>query len=142
MRGGFTLTELVVGLLLVAVLAGIGVPRLGRILDWVAADAAARDVTTALAVTRATAAMRGIRTRLVIAPDSLRLEGWEEARWLPLRSWPGPTSRGATLEVSNPEVTFDPLGMGWGVSNTRVVVRRGRSSEMITVSVVGRVKRW
>jgi prepilin-type N-terminal cleavage/methylation domain-containing protein len=142
MREGFTLTELAVGLLLVAILTGIGLPRLGRTLDWIAADAAARDVTTALAVTRATAAMHGIRTRLVITADSLRLDRWEEARWLPVRRWPGPASRGVTLEVSNPEVTFDPLGLGWGVSNTRVVVRRGRSSEMVTVSVVGRVKRW
>ena len=141
-REGFTVAELAVTIAIVAVVLGLGLPRLGRSLDWVAADAAARDVSTALAVARATAAMQGVRTRVVIGVDSLRLDRWEPPQWVPGRRWPGPASRGVTLEVSNPEVVFGPLGLAWGVSNTRVTLRRGTTIEVLTVSSVGRVKRW
>jgi len=46
------------------------------------------------------------------------------------------------LEVSNPVVVFDPIGLAWGLSNTKVVLRRGVRSETITLSRLGRVKRW
>ena len=59
-----------------------------------------------------------------------------------MRCWPGPAARHVALEVSNPEVVFDPIGLAWGVSNTKVVFRRGTDVEMLTVSSVGRVKRW
>src|SRR5213083_1006663 len=140
MYRGFTLAELVVTIAIVALVAGIGLPRLGHTLDWLAADAAARDVSTALAVARATAAMQGIRTRVVIAADSLRLDRWEPAQWVPLRRWPGPLSRGVSVDMSNPEVVFGPTGLTWGVSNTKVVLRRGTQVEVLTVSSVGRVK--
>ena len=141
-REGFTIAELAVTIAIVAVIVVIGLPRLGRTLDWVAADAAARDISTALAVARATAAMQGVRTRVVIAVDSLRLDRWEPPLWAAGRRWPGPASHGVTLEVSNPEVVFGPLGLAWGVSNTRVTLRRGTTIEVLTVSSVGRVKRW
>ena len=141
-REGFTIAELAVTIAIVAVIAAIGLPRLGRTLDWMAADAAARDVSTALAVARATAAMQGVRTRVVIAADSLRFDRWEPPLWVPGRRWPGPASHGVTLEVSNPEVVFGPLGLAWGVSNTRVTLRRGTNTAVLTVSSVGRVKRW
>ena len=141
-RGGFTIAELLVTIMIVALVAALGMPRLGRTMDWMATDAATRDVSTALAVARATAAMQGIRTRVVIAADSLRLDRWEPAQWVPLRRWPGPLSRGVSVDVSNPEVVFGPIGLAWGVSNTKVVLRRGTQVEVLTVSSVGRVKRW
>lgn len=142
MPRGFTLTELAVALTMVALLLAVGLPRLSGVLDWVAADRAAREVTTALAVARAAAVMRGTRTRVTIAADTLRIDRWEGADWRPYQRWPGPISEGVTLEVSNPEVVFGPTGMGWGASNTRVVLRRGSHTETITTSRLGRVKRW
>jgi len=142
MPRGFTLTELAVAVTMVALLLAVGLPRLSGVLDWVAADRAAREVTTALAVARAAAVMRGTRTRVTIAADTLRIDRWEGADWRPYQRWPGPITEGVTLEVSNPEVVFGPTGMGWGASNTRVVLRRGSHTETITTSRLGRVKRW
>ena len=142
MPRGFSLTELAVSLTVAALLLAAGLPRLADVLDWVAADRAARDVTTALAVARAAAVMRGTRTRVTIAGDTLRIDRWEGAGWLAYQRWPGPITQGVTLEVSNPEVVFGPTGMGWGASNTRVVLRRGSHTETITTSRLGRVKRW
>jgi prepilin-type N-terminal cleavage/methylation domain-containing protein len=142
MARGFSLIELAFVLCIIAVLVSIGVPRLQPFLDRIAADHAARDVTTALAVTRHGAVLQGMRARLTIDADSLRIDRLEPAGWTPWRRWPGPSDDRVQLEVSNPEVVFGPTGMGWGVSNTKIVLRRGSQVETITVSRVGRVKRW
>jgi len=142
MAKGFSLIELAVVLLVVGLLMAVGLPRLQGVLDWLATDRAARDVTTALAVGRYGAVLRATRARVLIAADTLRIDGLGAAGWEPWWRRPGPAASGVRLQVSNPVVTFGPTGMGWGVSNTRVVLRRGSHVETITTSRVGRVKRW
>jgi prepilin-type N-terminal cleavage/methylation domain-containing protein len=142
MRRGFTFIELAVVLVILALVTAITFPRLQGLFDWIAVNNAAQDVTTAVAVTRNAAIMQGSRRRLVIAPDSLRIDGWTGDSWARLERWPGPDGHRVTLEVSNPVVVFDPIGLAWGVSNTKVVLRRGVRSETITLSRLGRVKRW
>ncbi len=142
MRRGFSLLELIVTLAAAAVVTAITLPRLGGVLDWLAVDAEAAKVTTGLAVTRHVAIMRGTRARLVVAVDSLRIDRWDGRTWTPLVRWGGPGEAGVRLEVSNPEIVFGPTGIGWGASNTTVVLRRGSRFEMITTSRLGRVKRW
>jgi len=142
MRRGFSLLELIVTLAAAAVVTAITLPRLGGVLDWLAVDAEAAKVTTGLAVTRHVAIMRGTRARLVVAVDSLRIDRWEGRTWTPLVRWGGPGEAGVRLEVSNPEIVFGPTGIGWGASNTTIVLRRGSRFEMITTSRLGRVKRW
>jgi prepilin-type N-terminal cleavage/methylation domain-containing protein len=142
MRRGITLAEMAVVLAIVAIVTAITLPRLGGLLDWMAVNAAAQEVSTAMAVARSMAVMQTSRSRAVIAADSLRIDRWTGDSWRPMERWPGPRSHGVALEVSNPEIVFDPIGMGWGLSNTKVVLRRGDRSETITVSRLGRVKRW
>ena len=138
---GFTLVELLVVLLILAVAASLSVPRLGSALDRIATDAAARDVTTALATARAAAVLQGTRARLRIAADSLRVDREGAQGWEPYARWPGPAASGVALQVSNPEIVFGPLGLGWGLANTRVELRRGSQIETITTSRLGRVRR-
>jgi prepilin-type N-terminal cleavage/methylation domain-containing protein len=142
MSKGFTLLELMVVLLIVAALLAVGLPRAGRFVDWLETERAVRDVTTALAVGRNGAVMQSTRARIQISADTLRIDRLEGGRWRPWWRLPGPSSHGVMLEVSNPTVTFGPTGMGWGVSNTKIVLRRGSQAETITTSRVGRVKRW
>ena len=142
MRGGFTLLEMVVVLAVVALLTTFVVSRLVPLVDWIAADGAARDMTTALAVTRTAAVLRGARARLRIAADSLRIDREGAAGWEPYARWAGPASAGVSLTVSNPEVVFSPLGIAWGLGNTRIVLRRGSQVETITTSRLGRVRRF
>lgn len=141
MRAGFTLVEILVVLAIVTVLVALAVPRVGPALDRLAVDAAARDVTTALAVARRAAVLEGSRARLRIAADSLRVDRESGAGWIPVSRWVGPAGDGITLSVSNPEVVFGPLGFGWGAANTRVELRRGSQIETVTTSRLGRVKR-
>lgn len=142
MPKGFTLLELVVVTCITGLLLAFWVPRASRLMDWFATERAARDVTTAIAVGRHGAVMRATRARIRFNPDSIRIERLESQGWVPWWQTAGPASHGVLMEISNPIVTFGPTGMAWGVSNTRIVLRRGSQSETITMSRVGRVKRW
>jgi Tfp pilus assembly protein FimT len=142
MRSGFSLPEAVLVMAVAVVLLGVGLPRLGGWLDRAAVAAAARETTLAIAVARHRAIAWGGRTRVTIRPDTIVTDtlgpiGW--GRWAQV---PGAQARGVSLSITNPLVEFVPLGMAWGFSNTRIVLRRGLQSETITVSRVGRVKRW
>ena len=142
MRQGFTLVELAVVILIVGFLLLVGLPRLAGVLDRIAVNRAAGELTTTLAVARNLAISYGMRTRVTIrrdslAVDSLGREGW--ARW---NAFPGPDTHGVSLAVSNPVIQYHGNGIGWGLSNTRVVLKRGSHSETITTSRLGRVKRW
>jgi prepilin-type N-terminal cleavage/methylation domain-containing protein len=142
MRRGLTLAELLVVLAILAVVTAVTLPRLAGFRDWIAVDTAAQEVITAIAVARSAAVMQGTRSRAVIAADSLRIDRWSGGAWADLHRWPGPDRHGVTLEASTPVVVFEPIGIAWGLSNTTVVLRRGTHLAIITVSRLGRVKRW
>src|SRR2546427_3533130 len=59
--------------------------------------------------------MQGTRSRAVIAADSLRIDRWWESAWEDLHRWPGPERHGVALEVSNPVVVFEPIGLASGL---------------------------
>src|SRR5437879_9379421 len=101
-----------------------------------------RYVTSALPVGLNGAVLHAIRALVTFATDSIRIDRFAAAGWEPWWRVAGPASHGVALEVSNPVVVFGPTGMGWGASNTKIVLRRGSQVETITVSRVGRVKHW
>jgi prepilin-type N-terminal cleavage/methylation domain-containing protein len=142
MTRGYSLPELAVTLALIGALMAAALPRMARFRDRIAVDSAAREVTTILSVGRHAAVLQSTRARAVLRPDSLRVERWTGETWERLLERVGPVSEGVTMEVSNPTVVFGPTGMGWGAANTRVTLRRGSQVETITVSRLGRVKRW
>lgn len=142
--GGFTLIELAVVIAVAGFITLICLPRLTPLYDAVVADAAAQDVTTAVAVAREAAVSWGARTRLLITKDSLRIDRDDKdlQGWTFYNRWPGPAAQGVELNVSNPVIVFGATGMGWGASNTTILLRRGSHMEKITLSRLGRVKRW
>ncbi len=146
MARGFSLVELAIVLCIITVLAAVGLPRLQPFLDRIATDQAAREITTAFAVGRNGALMQATRARVIVAADTLRIDrlkiGGTADEWEPWWRRPGPADLRVQLEVSNPVVVFGPTGLGWSASNTKVVLRRGSQVETITVSRLGRVKRW
>jgi len=142
MSKGFTLLELMVVVALAAILVAFWVPRAADLMDWIETERALRDVTTALAVGRNGAVLQSTRARITLAPDTLRIDRFGAQGWEPWWRVPGPSSRGVTLLTSNTVVIFGPTGMGWGASNTTVILRRGSQAETITLSRVGRVKHW
>src|SRR3989449_10105526 len=81
MRRGLSFAELVVALAIIAVVTTVTLPSVGGLLDWIAVNTAAQDVATALAAARNAAVMQGSRTRLTIAPDTLRIDRWRGDSW-------------------------------------------------------------
>jgi Tfp pilus assembly protein FimT len=141
-RRAHTLAELAVTITLMGVAMAAALPRLLGWLDWIAVERSATELTSALAVARGTAVTRAARIRLTIGQDSLRVDEWDDRSWVARGRWPGPDQHGVEMTVSNPIVTFNPIGLGWGTANTKVVLSRGLQSATITTSRVGRVKRW
>ena len=139
---GFTLLELMVVVAVAALLVMLWTPRAARLIDWLETEAAVREVTTALAVAQSGAIMQSARARLTISTDSLRIDRLIGLQWVPWWRRPGPASHGVSLAISNPVIEFGPTGLGWGVSNTKIVLSRGSQAETITMSRVGRVKHW
>lgn len=142
MRRGYALAELAVVVAIVGLLTALALPGWGRLLDRIAVERAASEITTAIAVTRNAAVLRSTRARLSITGDSLGIDEWKDRTWVPVLRWPGPTRHAVSLQVSNATVTFGATGIGLGASNTTVVLRRGTQTAKITMSRVGRVKRW
>src|SRR5207247_10697146 len=100
MRRGLSLAELVVALAIVAVVTAVTLPSVGGLLDWIAVNTAAQDVATALAAARNAAVMQGSRTRLTIAPDTLRIDRWRGDSWDAVLRRPGALAPAVALAVT------------------------------------------
>ena len=141
MRRGVTLPELMSVLAIVALVTSVLVPPAARALHRAAVDeavdrySALHETTRQLAIGRAGLARLEIDTAQRTVAVSWRgvRSPWDTVETRPLGS--------ATIETSQPAVTFNPIGIGYGASNTRIIFRRGPVAETLTVSRTGRLKR-
>jgi Tfp pilus assembly protein FimT len=140
MRGA-TLPELTVVTLIIGVLASVVVPPVRRYLDQATVRGASERFVAVHAVTRQSAILSGRLSRYVVdrGTNTLVLSlRTPQGRWDTVRVVPLGDLR---LTVSQPTVTFNPLGVGYGASNTTVIFARGVSAETVTVSRTGRLRR-
>ena len=138
-RDGSTLIEQVILLTLLGVLTAAGVVGGSRLLDTATIHGASREVEELFAMARDRAMATGTRTavrldvrrsRLVVhaGSDTLaRLELWND--------------RAIRLNATRDSMSYLSSGLGYGAANLRVIVSRGASSDTITVSRLGRVRR-
>lgn len=130
-------------LTLSSVLLGLGAPRLRCLVDRAAVTSATARVGAVLAVARAAAIARGARTRVEVdtAQGALAvLTGEDAARPETLRVAALRSEEGVRLSATRTRLTYESTGMGYGVSNTRIVVARGGESDTVVVSRLGRVR--
>ena len=138
---GFTLLEMLMVIILIGVATAVVVPPLGRALDRVAVDEAAERYAALHETARQMAIARGRHARVEL--DSTRREAVLALRrtataWDTLEV----QSLGrAALSASRTMVTFSPLGIGFGASNTSIVFTAGMAAETVTVSRTGRLRR-
>ena len=142
MRRGATLAELMSVVLIVVLMASIATPTLRRTLDRIAVVGAAQKVAAVHETARQAAIARGTLVRYEFArtaPDLALSAKSPAGEWDTLRIW----SLGAVqVSASQRVVTFGPLGIGYGASNTRLVLSRGAAVETLTVSRTGRLRGW
>lgn len=141
MARGATLPELMSATLIIAVLSSIVLPPLRRFLDSAAVVSAAdqvaalHDAARQGAITRRRLTRYEVDTsRVSVTLASRNTNGtWDTLRVVPL----GAVRASASQRV----VTFSPLGIGFGVSNTSLIISRGLAIETLTVSRTGRLRR-
>ncbi len=141
MRRGFSLPELLTVMSIVGVLLSIVTPPLGRALDQAAVHEGVTRFASAHATARQLALSRSTLSRLqvsrVLKTATLSVKRtatkWDTVAVYPLGS--------ATIACSNPTMTFYPIGLGYGASNTRIVFTRGAAADTVTTSRTGRLRR-
>jgi len=139
---GVTLPELTSVILIVGVMASVVVPPARRLFGLADFAGAADRLSAAHEVTRQTAIARGRPARYEVDRAALRVAlsvrsprgSWDTVRVFLLGE--------VQLSVSQPTVTFSPLGIGSGASNTTMILARGAAAETLTVSRTGRLRRW
>lgn len=139
---GTTLPEMLSVLLIVGVLTSLVLPPLRRTLDQLAVDGAAsryaamHEQARALAVARSRLArveLDSSRGAAVIALRASLGGGWDTLTVSSLGR--------VRLSASQVMITFSPIGIGYGASNTRIVFTSGAAVETVTVSRTGRLRR-
>ena len=141
MRRGFTLPELLSVMAMLGVLASIVTPPLGRVLDQAAVREGVDRFAALYSTTRQLAMSRGALARLELdrgrRAGTLSVQSDAHA-WDTVATYPLGT---AAFTCSTCTLVFNPLGVGYGTSNSRVVFSRGRAADTVTTSRTGRLKR-
>ena len=153
-RGGYTLTELILALMIFAILLAIAAPRFDAMLARVRSRGALNRVAVHLAYTRHMAVRTGGRARLQVEPSAdcpaprngaaghrYRIfAGGDSLVWLvDLRHDGAPV---CLTTNQSAEVVFNSRGLIVGFNNRTMSVRQGDHPPVsLTVSAVGRVLR-
>jgi prepilin-type N-terminal cleavage/methylation domain-containing protein len=137
MKHGFTLPELMLILAVAAILLGIGVTNLVRVMDRLGVDAAAQQLVAAHRRARMMAVVRGEVLTLLV--DSGAMSIGREAAAAPLWSRSGPAASGVSLAGPPRRFTFSPEGLTFGLSNASLRLQRGSSVRTIVISRLGRI---
>ena len=137
-RNGFTLIELTLVLLILALTSLIGLREMSVYLDHIAT----RDAVQLAASTVARARDEAVALH---TPVSVRIDTTGAA--VELRSRLGLITRarlgdihGVRLSTTRDSIAFDVRGLGYGAANTTLVAKRGRSADTLVVSRLGRVR--
>ncbi|HVX42074.1 MAG TPA: GspH/FimT family pseudopilin [Gemmatimonadaceae bacterium] len=138
-RAAYSLLELTVVLAIAGLLLALVAPRFAAVRDGASVRAAMTDLTGAFSTARQTAIMRRMLVAVVLDTASgtveLRASGVRLLRHS-LRD-----VYGIVLAANRDSTVYDPRGLGYGVSNLSVTVRRGAFVDTLTMSRLGRV-RW
>jgi prepilin-type N-terminal cleavage/methylation domain-containing protein len=138
-RHGFTLVELVVVLTIAGVLLALLAPRFLALRDGAAVRAAIGDLGTAFSAARQEAIVR--RAPVVVVLDTAGGSMELRSAGRPILRRPLATMYGVVIRSNRDSVVYDPRGLGYGLANLSVTVRRGSIVDTLTMSRLGRV-RW
>lgn len=137
-RAGFTILDMLVTVTIIGILSAIAYARAGKFLDGIEVHSAANDAFAAFSAARHFAIMRAAQSTLDI--DTAR-------RTLVVRSGQDTLIRrdlgsihGVKLAATRTSITYAPTGIGYGVANLTLVIRRNAAIDSIVVSRLGRVR--
>ena len=135
----FTLVEIIVTLLIVALTLALVAPRFGTLRDGAAVRGAVGDLGALLSLARETAITRRALIAVVIDTSAGTVEVRSHGERLTRRTLRA--SYGIVLGANRDSAVYDQRGLGFGVSNMTITLRRGSIVDTLTISRLGRV-RW
>jgi Tfp pilus assembly protein FimT len=138
-RPGATLIELLVVCTLIALTAGVAIPRTRSVLDGIRIRQAAHEVSGAVTLTRAAALRRGEQARLILDQPRATLHIVSAGDTLLKRDLH--RLHHVALRATRDTITYSPSGLGFGVANSTIIVSLGQRAETVTVSRLGRARR-
>lgn len=138
-RAGFTLLELTVVLTVAGLLLAIAVPRVSSLRDRSSVKAAVDELGGSFSTARRWAIARRAVVAVVLDTAAGVVEVRSGGRSLLRRSLK--QVYGIELASNRDSAVYDPRGLGYGVTNLTVIVRRGTMVDTLTMSRLGRV-RW
>ena len=141
MRRGFTLIEVLIVIVVIGIMAGLAVPRAKKWGDRRAVRRAGNEAALFYYRVRFAAVLKSATIRIEFAPDLFTAASESPSVSVNV-SIPGPARHGVRLNVSRSVIRLYPNGLGLGPANTKLVFRRGSAAESLTVSRLGRLKRW
>ncbi len=141
MRHGFTFVEILLVLVCIGILAVLALPRVNAWSDRWAVGRATAETALFYQRVRFAAVVRSATIRIRFSPERLTAESETPTRRV-IEALPGPARYGVRLRVSRSLIRLYPNGLGLGAANTKLVFRRGLAAESLTVSRLGRLKRW
>src|SRR5688500_20196773 len=134
---GCSLLELLIVLMITGVVMAIAVPRARAGLDRAVGRSAATDVRATLGLAR-TLALAG-HSVVVVEVDSgegmLRIRRGSDVLLRRAVEY----AHGVELQATRDSLAYDPYGMGRGVSNLSVLIRKGTAVETVFVPRHGRI---
>ena len=136
-RFGLTVFELTIVLMIVGVLTTLAVPRLVGFRNASAVRSAASEVAAAFMLARQSAITD--RATVAVVLDTVAGE-------ITVRSGPRVVGRrqlraiySVILSANRDSAVYDARGMGYGVSNVTITIRRGSFVDTLTMSRLGRL---
>ena len=137
-RSGYTVTEMVVVLMIAGVLMGIAFPRGVLLLDRIVVKSAASDVQATLSLARSLALAGGAAVAVDVdsATGTLRVRRGPEI----LHTRGIGHAHGVKVRATRDSLTYSAYGLGRGAANLSIVIRRGAAAETVFVSRLGRVR--
>ena len=138
-RRGFSLLELIVVVVIAGIILALALPRLTSVRNAAAVRGATGELGALFAAARQEALARraAVTVRLDTAGGAveLRVGGARLVRRALGESY------GVSLGTNRDSTVYDPRGIGYGLSNVTIVVRRGTVADTLVMSRLGRV-RW
>jgi prepilin-type N-terminal cleavage/methylation domain-containing protein len=134
----FTLPEVLVVLLIMAVLLALAMAKIGSAADRAAVNAATADAGALFRAARQAAIYRHAVVAVRIDSTQSLLEARADTTLL-MRRELGATY-GVRLGATRDSMAFDARGFGIGASNLSLITRRGRAVDTLFVSRMGRVR--
>lgn len=137
-RPAVTLLELLMVLSVVGVLALITFPRAARYIDAIRVGSATREVVNSFTTARHLAIARGQRAAVHIDPEQGTIEVTCDRERILIRDLVG--QYGVALRSTRDSMAYDPIGIGYGAANLKVIITRGEAADTVIISRAGRVR--